>query len=134
MTYAQFLVLFLVLPLAILVLVLRRRLFDRRFLGFTAALLGIALVYMAPWDHTAAVWGIWTWTRGLTFGIRWWNVPPEEYTFCLLEALLAATLTYALLYAHRPGTRAEDGTESPNNAAPHDASLPPARPEREVRS
>ncbi|MBF6589874.1 MAG: lycopene cyclase domain-containing protein [Ktedonobacterales bacterium] len=97
MTYAQFLLLFLVLPLAALVALLRRRLLDRRYLVFTGALVLIALAYMAPWDHTAAVWGLWTWAPGRTWGLRWWAVPPEEYLFCVLEAMLAATLTYALL-------------------------------------
>jgi lycopene cyclase domain-containing protein len=106
-TYADFLLLFLVLPLAALALVLRRRLLGKRFLAFTGTLMLIALVYMAPWDHTAAVWRLWTWAPGRTWGARWWAVPPEEYLFCLLEALLAALLTYALLLwlRHREGAR-----------------------------
>ena len=52
---------------------------------------------MAPWDHLAAVWGLWAWANTQTWGLRWWAIPPEEYLFCILEALLAITLTYALL-------------------------------------
>ena len=96
MTYADFLLIFLAAPLALLVLLLRRRLLDRRFLTLAGALALVALLYMAPWDHTAAVWGLWTWSRGQTWGVRWWNVPPEEYLFCILEALLAVTLIYAI--------------------------------------
>jgi lycopene cyclase domain-containing protein len=97
MTYAVFLLLFLVLPLSVLVIFLRRRLLDRRYLVLTGILTLVALVYMAPWDHLAAVWGLWTWARGQTWGLRWWAIPPEEYLFCVLETLLAITLTYALL-------------------------------------
>jgi lycopene cyclase domain-containing protein len=97
MTYAVFLLLFLVLPLSALVIFLRRRLLDRRYLVLTGILTLVALVYMAPWDHLAAVWGLWTWARGQTWGLRWWAIPPEEYLFCVLETLLAITLTYALL-------------------------------------
>lgn len=101
MTYAGFLLLFLILPLVVLALLLRRRLLDRRFLACAGILTLIALVYMAPWDHTAAVWGLWTWAGGQTWGLRWWAIPPEEYLFCILEALLAVTLTYALLSRRR---------------------------------
>jgi len=97
MTYADFLLLFLVLPLIVLVIFLRRRLLDQRYLVLTGMFMLIALVYMAPWDHIAAVWGLWTWANGQTWGLRLWTIPPEEYLFCVLEALLAITLTYALL-------------------------------------
>jgi lycopene cyclase domain-containing protein len=108
MTYADFLLLFLVLPLGVLVIVLRRRLFDQRYLVLTGILMLVALVYMAPWDHIAAVWGLWTWTSSQTWGLRWWAIPPEEYLFCVLEALLAITLTYALLT--REARKGEAGT------------------------
>lgn len=102
MTYATFLALFLGVPLVALALLLRRRLSRRRYLVLTAALMGIALLYMAPWDHLAAVWRLWSWAPGRTVGPRLWAIPPEEYLFCLLEALFAATLTYAALILFRP--------------------------------
>lgn len=108
MTYADFLLLFLVLPLSVLVIFLRRRLLDQRYLVLTGILVLIALVYMAPWDHIAAVWGLWTWASNRTWGLRWWAIPPEEYLFCVLEALLAITLTYALLT--REARKGEAGT------------------------
>ena len=108
MTYAVFLLLFLVLPLSVLVIFLRRRLLDRRYLVLTGILTLVALVYMAPWDHLAAVWGLWTWASGQTWGLRWWAIPPEEYLFCVLETLLAITLTYALLT--RKARKGEAGT------------------------
>lgn len=109
MTYAGFLALFLALPLLALGLLLRRRLLDRRFLAVLALLVVIALAFMTPWDHTAAVWGLWTWAAGRTWGARVWNVPPEEYLFCALEAALAATLTYGALTWRR---RRSDGANT----------------------
>jgi lycopene cyclase domain-containing protein len=112
MSYADFLAIFLLAPLLALALVLQRRLLNRRYLASAGALMLVALIFMAPWDHTAAVWGLWTWSAGQTWGIRWWGVPPEEYLFCLLEALLAVTLLYALLLRLRrdmgAGTSARD--------------------------
>jgi lycopene cyclase domain-containing protein len=117
MSYGLFLALFLGSPLLGLALVLRGRLLRRRFLAAAAALTVVALAYMAPWDHTAAVWGIWTWRPGLTWGPRWWAVPPEEYLFCALEALLAVTVMYALVARRerrqRPRPPADASTETP---------------------
>jgi lycopene cyclase domain-containing protein len=124
MTYAAFLGIFLGVPLAALALVLRRRLLDRRFLVAAGVLALIALAYMAPWDHLAAVWGLWTWAPGRTLGPRWWAIPPEEFVFCLLESLLAATLMYAVLVLARRG----DLPKVPA-AAPHlDDAVPEERP------
>ncbi|HEU0000459.1 MAG TPA: lycopene cyclase domain-containing protein [Ktedonobacteraceae bacterium] len=96
MTYAIFLLIFLVCPLGALAIALRRRLLNQRYLVLTGILMAMALAYMAPWDHIAAVWGLWTWTNNQTWRVRWWAIPPEEYLFCLLEVLMAITLTYVL--------------------------------------
>lgn len=117
MTYADFLLMFLIAPLAASLVALgvlaRRRLLDRRFVALTGALTLVALLYMAPWDHTAAVWGLWTWAPGRTWGLRWWDVPPEEYLFCALEALLASTLVYAALRWRQRRTPASAPATSP---------------------
>ena len=105
MTYAEFLLLFLLLPLGILAAFLRKRLLDRRYLIVVGVLTLVALLYMAPWDHFAAIWGLWSWTNNRTWGLRWWAIPPEEYLFCALEALLAITLTFAVVT--RNGARSE---------------------------
>jgi lycopene cyclase domain-containing protein len=123
MAYAGFLLLFLVLPLGILAVILRRRLLDRRYVVLAGVLMLIALVYMAPWDHIAAVWGLWAWANGRTLGLRWWAIPPEEYLFCVLEALLAITLTYAVLTSM--GTKGDASVLSPyGRASKGDASVP----------
>ena len=97
MTYAAFLLLFLLLPFGILAIFLRKRLLDRRYLMIVGVLTLVALLYMAPWDHFAATWGLWSWSNHQTWGLRWWAIPPEEYLFCVLEALLAITLTFAIV-------------------------------------
>lgn len=97
MTYTDFLLLFLFLPLMILVGFFRDRLLNRRFLAIAGVLTLVSLVYMAPWDHFAAIWGLWSWENSRTSGIRWWTIPPEEYLFCVLESLLAITLTFTML-------------------------------------
>ena len=112
MTYTQFLLIFLILPLAVIALVLRPRLLDRRLLLPAATLMLVALLYMAPWDHLAAIWGIWAWAPGRTWGIRLWDVPPEEYLFCLLETLLAVALTYTF-YSRRNRQLKSSDPESP---------------------
>lgn len=118
MTYAGFLALFLALPLLALCVTLRRRLLNRRFLVVAALLVVIALMFMAPWDHTAAVWGLWTWAAGRTWGARLWSVSPEEYLFCVLEALLAATLTYAALTWRRQRGEVATDTEAEKAGQP----------------
>ena len=117
LTYADFLLIFLVAPLVALLIALgvsaRSRLLDCRFLTLTGGLALVALLYMAPWDHTAAVWGLWSWAPGRTWGLRWWDVPPEEYLFCALEALLASALVYAALLWRQRRTPAATMTTPP---------------------
>ncbi len=117
MTYAGFLLLFLLLPLGILIGFLRQRLYNKRYLAITGALTLVALIYMVPWDHVAAIWGLWSWKNSQTWGIRWWAIPPEEYLFCILEALLAITLTFALLTRNnKPGKKRASTSSGKNNS------------------
>ena len=55
MTYAGFLLLFLLLPFAILVAILRKRLLNRRYLTVVSILTLVALLYRTPWDHFATM-------------------------------------------------------------------------------
>ncbi len=96
MTYAGFLTLFLLIPLGILSLLLRRRLLDRRYWLATGLLLLPVLLGMALWDHIAVVLGIWSWTPQQTWSPRLWLIPLEEYLFALLETLFLTMLVYAI--------------------------------------
>jgi lycopene cyclase domain-containing protein len=101
MSYATFVAIFLGLPLALLCVFLRRRLRDGRLWKLMGILVIVALAYMAPWDHLAAVWGLWTWAPLQTWQKKLWAIPLEEYLFCLLETVLAVALMYALLTSRR---------------------------------
>ena len=96
MTYADFLSIFLIIPLLLLLLLLRQHLREKRYWLIMAFLVMIALAFMAPWDHMAVAWGIWGWTPQQNWGLHLWRIPLEEYLFCALETILATTLTHAL--------------------------------------
>ncbi len=123
MTYAGFLLLFLLLPLAILAIILRKRLLNKRYLIVVSALTLVALIYMAPWDHFAAIWGLWSWTNNRTWGLRLWAIPLEEYLFCILEALLAITLTFAVL-ARKDALKDLNVSTPLENVSSHGGSIP----------
>ncbi|HEX8959062.1 MAG TPA: lycopene cyclase domain-containing protein [Solirubrobacterales bacterium] len=103
MTYAQFLLLFVVPPIVLLGahLALRRRL-SRRLalaLGVTAVL---AVVYTGPWDSTIISQGVWAYPPGRVLGPTVALVPLEEYTFFVLQVLMTGLLTASLLGRRDP--------------------------------
>lgn len=113
MTYFQFHLLFLLPPIAALVLATWRRrgpfagaLEPRaprawRALGLITVL---ALVYTTPWDNYLIARGVWGYLPGrVLFTIGY--VPIEEYLFFVLQPLLSGLLLFAL--ARRTGTGAE---------------------------
>ncbi len=111
-SYAAFLAIFLGIPNVLLLVMLRHRLSDKRLWGLLGALVVIALAYMVPWDHLAAVWGLWTWTPLQTWQKKLWAIPLEEYLFCILETMLATLLVYALLVARRTALTRRQNEES----------------------
>ncbi len=98
MTYAQFLLLFVVPPVVLLGanLALRRRLTRRLVfaLGVTACL---AVVYTGPWDSTIIAQGVWAYPPGRVLGQTIALVPLEEYTYFVLQVLMTGLLTASLL-------------------------------------
>ena len=98
MTYAAFLLQFLVVPIVILgVLAYRNR---RRLLTPTlargllspplalAVLAAIAVVYTTLWDNHLVATGVWSYDPALVLGITLGWVPLEEYLFFILQPLL----------------------------------------------
>lgn len=97
MTYAEFLLVFLVIPILLLAPAVRRQ-WRRRHGWACAAVCGLAFVYTAPWDNHAAKTKLWTFDpmfappRHFVLFLPW-----EEYAFyfaqgiflCLLVVLLA---------------------------------------------
>lgn len=99
MTYFGFLARFLVVPIVGLLLI---ALWDRRrgrqapaelraFPLWAAIALHmlIALVYTTPWDNFLVATGVWWYDPALVTGITLGWVPIEEYTFFLLQPILA---------------------------------------------
>ncbi|HZU14002.1 MAG TPA: lycopene cyclase domain-containing protein [Chloroflexota bacterium] len=94
MTYAEFLALFLVVPVVVLA---AAGPWPRR-LGLTlAALSVVALLYTAPWDNMIVTAGVWSYGRGHVAGVVIGHVPLEEYVFYVLQVALAGLLTARLL-------------------------------------
>jgi lycopene beta-cyclase len=99
MTYFGFLLRFLVIP--ILVFLAIKYWDDRRnkqmngFRRGRAVWIGIALhvllavVYTTPWDNYLVATGVWYYNPDLVTGIVLGYVPIEEYTFFVLETILA---------------------------------------------
>lgn len=87
MTYARFLALFVVLPIALLAVRYRREL-GRRELAPLGVLLGVVYLATTPWDNLAVKWGLWDFHPELIWGLRLGYLPVEEYLFFGLQTLL----------------------------------------------
>ena len=98
MSYFAFLLLFLVLPLCLLLLALRRRLpaWIGPGLLFTAV---VALIYTAPWDNALINNGVWSFGPRHVLGVVIGVVPLEEYCFYVLQVLMTGLFTLWLLGA-----------------------------------
>jgi lycopene cyclase domain-containing protein len=96
MTYFGFLLQFLVLPILLLLFVHWREK-DRPRPGFNKAKLWqailihilLAVTYTTPWDNYLVATGVWYYDPDLVTGIVFGYVPLEEYTFFVLETLMA---------------------------------------------
>jgi lycopene beta-cyclase len=85
MTYLQFHLMFIVPPLAVMI-VTARALAARAWLGLLG-MAGMALAYTAPWDAYLIRRGVWSYSPGRVVGTLA-GVPLEEYLFFLLQTLL----------------------------------------------
>lgn len=116
MSYFGFLLLFLILPIALLSAGLwkvRQRHHSlppnwNRYPSWVAIVLlaGIALCYTAPWDNYLVANGVWVYARHLVSGVVIGWVPVEEYLFFLLQPVLTGLCL--LWTAHVIPTDAED--------------------------
>jgi lycopene cyclase domain-containing protein len=88
-TYARFLAIFLLPPLALAIALEGRRLAVRHFL-LLAALTLVVLVWTSPWDNLAVAMGFWGFDPQRTLGLWIGWLPIEEYTFFLLQTWVAA--------------------------------------------
>ncbi|MDL1910353.1 lycopene cyclase domain-containing protein [Chloroflexi bacterium CFX6] len=99
MTYFGFLLRFVVLPILVLLLIaLWDEKSDKRINGFRNGravwtAIGIhvliAVLYATPWDNYLVATGVWYYNPELVTGIVIGYVPIEEYTFFVVETILA---------------------------------------------
>lgn len=92
MTYARFLALFLVPPLA-LALVLAWRFVERRHLVFLGGLSAVVLAWTSPWDNAAVRAGLWSFSPERVSGVVLGVLPLEEYAFFLLQSWVVSLLS-----------------------------------------
>jgi lycopene cyclase domain-containing protein len=96
-TYAQFLLAFVCIPILGLTVLLavQRRLSGRLgiALGVTAL---VAVVYTAPWDNLLLAQSVWSYPPGRVWGPTIGLVPLEEYAFFVLQVVFIGLLTVAL--------------------------------------
>jgi lycopene cyclase domain-containing protein len=104
MTYAQFLVSFLVPPILLLSWWLRRRL-SRQFVLALALLAVVALIYTTPWDAYLIASGVWRYPAGRVLGVHIARVPIEECTFYVLQVAVTGLVTLAVLNRARSRAR-----------------------------
>ncbi len=115
MSYGQFLVVFLVLPIVVLGVALRQRL-SARYLRAMAILALVAFAYTTPWDNLIVALGVWTYDRSLIAGIVIGYVPLEEYLFYGLQTILTGLVLLAL---RRPRDRRSELNARPDRHPEH---------------
>ena len=102
MTYANFLLLFLVIPIIALVWLNVKAGFKRW--GLLAVLSLIALLYTTLWDNYLVANRIWWYAPSQVSGILFGWVPVEEYLFFLLQPVMTGLWTFLVIrnFADRP--------------------------------
>ncbi len=89
MTYLEFLLIFLAIPISVLLAAqVRNRQSNRLFWWSIAAQIALALTYTTPWDNHLVARGVWYYSPTHVAGIILGYVPLEEYAFFVLETLL----------------------------------------------
>ncbi len=102
MTYARFLLVFLVVPIVLLLALVRVRLRGRH--GAACALVcALAFVYTSPWDNHAAATKLWTFDPVFAPPSHFvLFLPWEEYAFYFAQGILVCLLLVTLARRLRP--------------------------------
>jgi lycopene cyclase domain-containing protein len=109
MTYAQFLLVFLVVPIVLLLVLVCRRLRGRH-LWACALVCGLAFAYTSPWDNHAAKTKLWTFDPNFAPPSHFvLYLPWEEYAFYFAQGILLCLLLVALAPRLRPRSEGKDG-------------------------
>jgi len=111
LTYAEFHLLFVLPPIALVALALvvsGRVSRPREATAGICLLAAIATVYTTPWDNYLIARGVWAYGEGTVLA-RLWRAPVEEYLFFVLQPVLAGLwfnwLGYAPDHESRVGLR-----------------------------
>ena len=84
MTYLEFLLLFVGIPLVGLFFVAhKKKRLDRLNLTGIALMGAVALIYTTPWDNYLIMRGVWSYPEGVVLGTLGY-VPIEEYGFMIM--------------------------------------------------
>lgn len=102
MSYTLYLIIFLGVPLAGLVYLLRGRLY-RWALARIGAVVGAGAVYFVPWANYLVAARIWTHEPAMTLGIVVGYLPLEEYARFVLQGALVGLFALWLWYTFYPG-------------------------------
>ena len=113
MTYARFLLVFLIVPIVLLLMLVRGRLRGRHG-GACALVCGLAFVYTSPWDNHAAKTKLWTFDPAFAPPSHFlFYLPWEEYAFYFAQGILMCLLLVALARRLRP--RSENNSSKNNS-------------------
>jgi lycopene cyclase domain-containing protein len=96
MTYAQFLLTFVVVPIVVLAFAVHRRLGVWWFRGLPVVI-ALAIAYTGPWDHFIISEGVWGYPPGRIWGPTIGLVPLEEYGFFVLQTTFTSLLLLLFL-------------------------------------
>jgi lycopene cyclase domain-containing protein len=97
MSYPLFLLLYLVVPILILGVWLRREWLQTWWLRAAAFTIVIALVYTTPWDNFLVATQVWYYDPARVWNIILGWVPLEEYLFFVLQTILTGLIVAGLL-------------------------------------
>jgi lycopene cyclase domain-containing protein len=98
MTYAQFLLTFVLVPVGVLAFAVRRRV-GRWWLRGLPVVIFLAVTYTGPWDHFIISEGVWGYPPGRIWGPTIGLVPLEEYGFFVLQTTFTSLLLLLFLPA-----------------------------------
>ena len=115
MTYALFLLLFVIAPAALLAFALRRHL-TRRYLAMIGLVIVIAVAYTTPWDNYLVASGVWRYDPALVTGILIGWVPIEEYAFFVVQVVFTALVlrgVTVIVRSPKSGVRSPDPEQIP---------------------
>ncbi len=99
-TYLQFLVVFVGLPIIVLLVALRRQLGKLPW-ALVSGICLVALVYTTPWDNLLVLNGVWAYPPQRVLNVILGVVPLEEYGFFILQTVMTSLLTLWLIQQRR---------------------------------